>query len=160
MSSRAAKRERRAHRARVRAVFLGALTTLREVFARRLKDERARWPETRLPCETCAFRTSTDHWRGFEQTAANFVSALDRGSTFYCHDQLELRGGDYVAAIVPSAAGVTPDPRRMPPCAAWLVFQSNPPFNVADVLDRPVIEAAHMLADSVRVCSVSDEALR
>lgn len=137
MSHKAAKRQRQeeaaARRVEVRDILKFLMTKLRLIYAKRLKDERKRWPGQRLPCESCAFRTSTDTWPGFEKTVISFIRALAQDQVFYCHQKMiePEDGGEYIPTYKKLANGMVVP--AMDPCAAWFTFMSNPPFHLSEM---------------------------
>lgn len=136
MSGKKAKQERREATREVVDWLRPHLNRLRGEFARRLKLQRQDFPKMKLPCETCAFRTSadfTDGDDGFIGTTIGVVDALARGEIFYCHQP-----------ATPESAAIYGDtkyqPRRnekldmLEPCAGWWVLNSTTPepLNVWD----------------------------
>lgn len=102
--------------------LLPAMTKLRQEFARRLRIQRRKFPKMKLPCETCAFRTSadlTDGHSGFVQTTLKFVEAQAKGQTFFCHEA-EKVNGEYVIRVNKKLG--LPEP-----CAGWMVLNSTTP---------------------------------
>jgi len=89
MSNKAAKKARRlqheATSAEVHASLLRVIVSLRTMLAKDLKQARQRFPNHALPCNTCAFRTTTDSWEGTDTTVLLLLGALLTGSPFYCH---------------------------------------------------------------------------
>lgn len=130
MSGKEAKRQRQEKRAETDRLFgeaaqkwlLPAMTKLRQEFARRLRIQKRKFPKMKLPCETCAFRTSadfTDGNSGFVQTALKFVEAQAKGHPFYCHEA-EKVNGEYVVRVNKKIG--LPEP-----CAGWIVLNSTTP---------------------------------
>lgn len=118
----------------VHAYLLEVMTALRREFAARLKLMRTKFPNYHLPCETCAFRTSTDTFEGFDQTTINFVAALCEGPAvpFWCHhDMRQDKTGQWIPPkrllFIGGKKRLVPDERRMMPCAAWSVLISTLP---------------------------------
>jgi hypothetical protein len=119
--------------------LLQTITQLRRVFARRLKAQLAKFPNRRLPCETCAFRTSTDDWQGFEHTIMSFIAAMETDSVFYCHDGLKYSPHKGWQPPMHKVNGrYVPDTSRMTPCAAWMVLQSTPPLTIAEYVPSQI----------------------
>ena len=128
MSGKQAKKNRQKQHDIVRGFLLKSLTTLRLEFARRLKIQRQKFPKMQLPCETCAFRSSTDNDVGFETTVLSFVHAMATDSMFHCHRDLEHGpDGEYLPATKVEGGHRVIDYDRMPPCAAWFVLSSTTP---------------------------------
>ena len=132
----------------VRRYMLALLTRLRAAFAQRLKVQRQKFPDMRLPCDTCAFRTSTDDWPGMDQTVINFIAALQEGSPFYCHHDMERnKKGDWLPPKRRVNGRREIDHSRMKLCSAWVVLISAPdPIDIADLVPEPIRKAAVEIA--------------
>lgn len=138
--------------AMAREYLLNVIQVLRREFAARLKLLRTRFPGHKLPCETCAFRTSTDDWEGFDQTAINFVAALcsGPGHAFYCHhDMKQDKTGQWIPPmrLVNLPGGkrrLVPDERRLTICVAWSVLISTlpEPIDITRYIPDPMMRAA------------------
>jgi hypothetical protein len=118
-------------RAVVNDYLKGAMTTLRQHFARRLKEQRAEDPGLRLPCDTCAFRTNTDGMEGFDRTAIGFITALVQPNGFFaCH--LPRKAGEQYFPLprFDEEGGVA----GFVPCAAFEVLTAEPPLDPHAVL--------------------------
>jgi hypothetical protein len=128
--------------AELNAYFLERLTALRAVFARRFKAELVRFPNMGHPCATCAFRTSTDDWVGFDQTFMHLVAALSTGSPFYCHHEFRLdKRGQYKLPMRRAANGEhVIDYHRMHLCAGWTALAALPADELAAVVPRELQE--------------------
>lgn len=132
MSHKQEKRARRRERAdswhAIHRHLESIMRDLRREVAARLKRLRVKHPNHASPCETCAFRSSTDGFAGFELTVINLCAALADDRTFYCHKDLEIVDGEYM-----------PDPKAEP-CIGWMILQSDPPFDPWAALPHPLLE--------------------
>ncbi len=66
-------------------VIRETLAGLRRMMAEDMKACRIEFPDFPLPCETCAFRTTTDEYVGFDRTVLLLFYALINSEPFYCH---------------------------------------------------------------------------
>lgn len=115
------------------------LTTLRGHFARRLKEQREENPDIPLPCDTCAFRTNTDHMEGFDRTTLGFLASLanqDRGGFFACHLPEKLGNGAYA----PRPRIENGELAGFEPCAAFSVLTAEPPLDVRKVFSPELVD--------------------
>jgi len=102
----------------------GHLNKLRREFSRRLKLQRRQFPKMKLPCETCAFRTSadfTDGDDGFLRTSLSFVHAMATGAPFYCHEPKKPGDDDQYRPRFNEKLKLSE------PCAGWVVLYSTTP---------------------------------
>ena len=134
MSHKEAKRRRKQAKRegweKMEVVLARIMRELRGEMARRLKRLRGKYPNHAKPCDTCAFRSSTDGFAGFELTVINFTAALADDRPFYCHHGLDVDSrGDYI----PNA--------EMAPCVGWMILQSTPPLDPETLIPRPVLDA-------------------
>jgi len=131
----------------LREYLLDVLTQLRQEFARRLKEQRRDFPNMRMPCETCAFRTSTDGEKGFEATVINFVSAMQQGEPFYCHHNFKIRRGRYEMPRKHLHGKLVVDWSKVNLCTAWSVLASLPePLQIADYVPENIRTACVEIA--------------
>lgn len=131
----------------VNAYLKSVLTELRAEYARRLKAARERWPGFVLPCETCAFRTSTDTWGGFDSTIIAVIAALEANEPFYCHHDMERAEGgtgNWIPPTKQDADGkLVIDFERMRLCSGYAALSM-----------LPELDLAGMIPESLRKCFV------
>lgn len=152
MSGKKAKQKRQAERAlhddavhRMAMLLRKSMNTLRQEFARRVRFGRAKFPDLQVPvCETCAFRTNadfTDGEMGFLETTLGLITALDRGTTFYCHmpadDESRAKFGENKYQPKKDEFGYVP-------CAGWMYMHAKAPepLNVREHLGDAMVDMA------------------
>ena len=143
MSHKAAKRSRRESKELLNTFVSKAMSGLRKMAGVDLKNQQERFPNQRLPCDTCAFRSHTDSWKGMHKTVLSLLSALLHKQPFFCH--VDPQTGKSFPAIdgesgVPQAitAGKPVDL-----CAAWSSICTRPQDEIIGVIadacgDEPV----------------------
>lgn len=154
MSGKKAKQERQAMRARqdeathtVAQMFRRSLNKLRQEFARRVRFGREKFPGMQPGvCETCAFRTTadfTDGEVGFLETTVGLITALDRGTVFYCHEEADAEsrkvyGDNKYQPRRDEETGI------LLPCAGWMFMHANAPepLNVREHLGDVIVGLA------------------
>lgn len=134
------KREQQAARDQVRETLTDMLRVFRTDLAKKIRAFRRR-PDLGdfkppLPCDTCAFRTSTDNDPGFETTAVSLFTALATGRNFFCHKELEVidENGERGWAPVSVEKAAT-----MPPCIGWAYLHTEPAFKLDEHFPKPFI---------------------
>jgi len=119
MSAKTKKKLRKVERAVVDAFLLKAMGGLRKMVGQDLKERRRRFPDHPLPCSTCAFRSSTDSWKGMNRTVAWLLGSLLSDQPFYCHvspvtgKPFQIVEGEYGVAQARQAG------ESVSLCAAW-----------------------------------------
>jgi hypothetical protein len=133
---------------KLRATLGRAMTFLRGEYAPRLKAELSEFPKMTLPCDTCAFRTSTDDWNGFERTVAGVVVALLTNRSFYCHHNLPVdeHGQWHPPLRLDDYGKLVPDLRRMDLCAGYAVLSSLPLLDLTQLDPEWVLTSAAICA--------------
>lgn len=141
MAHKAKKRARQEARDQVRETLTDMMRVFRTDLAKKIRALRRR-PDVigppPLPCDTCAFRSSTDNDQGFETTAISLFTALATGRNFYCHRELvrsndpDMPGSGWEPVSVEKAA-------TMPPCIGWAYLHMEPALKLDQHFPEPFI---------------------